>query len=115
LLKNCLVLEGMGGRVWWRATEPPIACTSKTSHYTELLLIQIVSSNETVTTGTDTWYSHMENCPTLLLPEPASYTCSTVKWRVHINLYAYCTLYIGQAFCYSPEKVFFIYFFNKCT
>lgn len=32
LHKKCLVLTGMGGRVWWRATKSSVACTSIASH-----------------------------------------------------------------------------------
>jgi len=94
LLKKSLVLKGMEGWVWWRATESSIACTSIAIHYTELLLIQIVSFNVTVTIWTDTCYSYMENCSMLLPPEPASYTFSTVKGRIHCKLW--CKTYTTQ-------------------
>jgi hypothetical protein len=94
LLKKCLVPKGMGGWVWWRATASSIVCTSIAIYYTELLLIQIVSFNVTVTIWADTCYSYMQNCPALLPPEPASYTFSTVKGRIHLKLW--CKTYTTQ-------------------
>jgi hypothetical protein len=49
LIKKSLVLKRDGRLGMGRASEASIACTSIASHYMELLLVQIVSFNETVT------------------------------------------------------------------
>ena len=41
------------------------------------------------------------------------YLCICSLIQVSFNLYTPCVLYLGQAFCYSPENTFYIYLINK--